>query len=120
MGNNRPVEKTRSQGTLRRSTEVKLPAMYHATAAVAILVSSGIATSSAHGASNEIRHASGIALVGAGPYQPSATNPEQEIAFNDALRMARENPDDFGYPGIDSKGAVVYRSVTAKGRTLEQ
>jgi hypothetical protein len=67
---------------------------------------------------NEALDASGISIAGPGPYLPNAPTTQLKRALNDAWLIARDNPDDFGYPWLDAQGVVVQRVTTAKGRGL--
>lgn len=81
--------------------------------------SSAIAAPSSH-ALGEARHASGIALVGPGPYQPRPANRAQKAAYHAALRAAQDNPDQLGYPWLDAQGHLVQRNATTRGLELAQ
>ncbi len=60
---------------------------------------------------------SGIALVGPVPYQVSPKNEQQAIAFAQAERLAKKNPNDMGYPWLDeATGTLELSAVNDSGK----
>ena len=88
--------------------------------AVLAIAEPSAAIAASPSATSETRHASGIALVGPGPYQPRPANEAQKTAYRGALRAAQDNPDQLGYPWLDAQGHLIQRNTTPKGLKLAQ
>jgi hypothetical protein len=64
-------------------------------------------------------HVSGIEVVGPEVHQPDPASEDQAVAFSTAWQFAMDNPDDFGYPWLDTAtGALELTAVSEQARTL--
>lgn len=75
-------------------------------------LSQGALASPATRVGSEVRHASGIVLLAARPASQQLVEPLAK-AWNDALWLARSNPDAMGYPWADAVSGQLVLSVKA-------
>jgi hypothetical protein len=73
----------------------------------------------------ETRDSSGLAILpqwtGPSPYQFGAKNDKEADTYNRAYDEAMKNPNDLGYPWLDTAtGKLTRRGITAKGLSLAE
>ncbi len=62
---------------------------------------------------------SGISLVGLTPYQVRTINDQQAQAYSSAMDLAQRNPNDMGYPWLDTATNVLtFAPTTGRGESL--